>query len=129
MTWNHRLIRDTKDGETWYGIHEVFYEDDGEPNGCTVEAVSVVGETVDECKEILEWMIAACSKPVIEMQYFRDLEEKHAKEPWPEDPCPKNCPGRGPDADTCIDCIVNKEDGDPIPVLPELVPPAKPCPR
>lgn len=24
------------------------------------------------------------------------------------DPCPEDCPGRGPEADTCIDCERNK---------------------
>ena len=26
MTWNCRIMRHVSDGEVWYGIHEVFYE-------------------------------------------------------------------------------------------------------
>ena len=38
MTWNYRMIR--YNDEKGFGIHEVYYDEDGEPDGMTVNAVS-----------------------------------------------------------------------------------------
>lgn len=76
MTWNHRLLFHDHPEEPWLGMHEVFYDDDGNPDGCTAEPVAVTGETVDEVKEVLEWMLAACQKPVLEYEMFEKMEPK-----------------------------------------------------
>lgn len=70
MTWNHRVMRRTNEhGETWYDIHEVYYETDPcgvEKLSWTEDAIAPMGETVDELREELERMLRALDKPVLE---------------------------------------------------------------
>jgi hypothetical protein len=64
--WNHRVVRQIRDGETFYGIHEVFYGlPDESDAGWTEDPISPVGETVEELRETLERMMRALDKPVI----------------------------------------------------------------
>ena len=79
MTWNHRVIRQVCDSEVLFGIHEVFYRDDGTPDLCTVDAIGVCAEGMDELTQTLEWMQKALGQPVLEMtdseeggKYFSD---------------------------------------------------------
>jgi len=78
--WNHRIIRhkDYKDN-IWYAIHEVFYDNDGVPNGCTEKPLEVLDEEVDGLKWQLEHMLKAFDKPILDYQYFIDQEKKHSK--------------------------------------------------
>jgi len=55
--WNYRII---KDGET-YGLHEVFYNDDGEIAAHS-ENPEVVGESVEDIKGSLELMLKDVKK-------------------------------------------------------------------
>ena len=64
MTWNHRVVRQRKGDETWLGIHEAFYGDDGKLSW-TENPVDVVGETVDDLRWTLERMLAALDEPII----------------------------------------------------------------
>ena len=56
MTWNYRIVKYSKrkNAEDWYGIHEVYYDNDGNPMGMTVEPVSFGGETSEGVIEALE---------------------------------------------------------------------------
>jgi hypothetical protein len=71
MTWNYRLIKqiDT-DGEYFYGIHEVYYNDANEPVSCTVNPVEVAGITEVEVSDILVRMQEALTKPVLDYSMF-----------------------------------------------------------
>jgi len=66
MTWNHRVVRKVYEGEALFGIHEVFYDDDGIPHAVTVDPVGVVDETLEELAQTLEWMRKALGKPTLE---------------------------------------------------------------
>ena len=72
--WNHRVIRKTSRDETWYEIHEVFYDDDGNPHSWTEGSVSPYGESVEELCRVLDWFKGATEKPVLE------ISEKDGKE-------------------------------------------------
>lgn len=61
MTWNYRIIRD-KDGV--YGIHEVYYKK-GKIDMWS-DAMTPLGESIDELKEDLDMMAEAFKKPVLE---------------------------------------------------------------
>jgi len=52
-------------GETWYGIHEVFYDEDGKVDGWT-EDEEIMGESLEELKQTLEWMLVCLDKPVLD---------------------------------------------------------------
>jgi hypothetical protein len=43
MHWNHRVIRSRRNGEEWYAIHEVYYDDDGKPETYTAEPDGIEG--------------------------------------------------------------------------------------
>ena len=69
--WNHRVMkRANEHGETWYEIHEVFYDHgqgESEPRlSWTEEAIAPVGETLEELKTELERMLRACDAPVLD---------------------------------------------------------------
>ena len=72
MTWNHRVIAREYKGELAFGIHEIFYEDDGVPMGCTESAVGVVGDNLAELSQTLKWMRKALRKPILN---YADFEE------------------------------------------------------
>jgi len=76
MTWNHRVLtREYKgfnEAEVLFEIHEVFYNDDGIPEMCTEDAVSVVGDNLAELKQTLRWMRKALRQPILN---YADFEE------------------------------------------------------
>jgi len=70
MTWNYRIFRHTeKDGYTWYAIHECYYDDDGNVEGYTQGPDYPQGETVEELKTDLEYMLNdAFSQPILDYE-------------------------------------------------------------
>lgn len=65
MHWNHRVMRSTRDGETWYGIHEVYYEQ-GDVTLWTLDPVEVASESLDGLRDTLNHMLAALDKPTLD---------------------------------------------------------------
>lgn len=65
MTWNHRVIKKGKDYE-YLAIHEVHYRDDGTISGYTERSIPVLGESVEELRTVLEQMLKALDKPIID---------------------------------------------------------------
>jgi methionyl-tRNA formyltransferase len=65
--WNHRVIRreDPKTGETYYQIHEVYYDDDGKINGWTKLPISPYAESTDELRQELQRFMEALNKPIL----------------------------------------------------------------
>lgn len=59
--WNYRVM---KDGEL-FGIHEVYYDEDGKPEAYTNGPVAAAGDTVEELKEDLKMQLAALEAPVV----------------------------------------------------------------
>lgn len=70
--WNYRVVRKKhSDGTTFLSIHEVYFDDQNrawavtrDPDAAQVEESE--GETPDNLKKILGWMLEACNKPVID---------------------------------------------------------------
>ena len=52
--WNIRIIYHDKGELPWYGVHEVYYDDNENIYTYATEAESITGETIDEVKEYLE---------------------------------------------------------------------------
>ena len=74
MTWNYRIIRHKGEVSEWLAIHEVFYDDEGNPDGCTENPIHIIGDDLEEIEKTLEYMQLALNKPIIDYQYFEDLE-------------------------------------------------------
>jgi|14BtaG_2_1085337.scaffolds.fasta_scaffold32907_2 hypothetical protein len=68
MTWNHRVI--SREGQDELAIHEVYYDEDGEPNMVTNDAVGIYGETVEELRETLERMLKSLEAPKLAFESF-----------------------------------------------------------
>lgn len=58
MTWNYRLLRHLDGrGQIYLAVHEVYYDEEGKPDACTVEPVRLIGqdeEHGDHVNEILK---------------------------------------------------------------------------
>ena len=63
MSWNYRIMK-YEDGSL--GIHEVFYDEEGDVQGWTENAVSVYGEDIHELESSYDLMMQAFSKPILE---------------------------------------------------------------
>lgn len=76
MTWNYRVIEhDTPEPtESPFGIHEVYYDDQGRVKAWTEKAVGVAAPTVVALGEELEIMAEALKKPVLkESELLREI--------------------------------------------------------
>lgn len=69
-TWNHRLIEyvDT-DGEPWFAIHEVHYEDQ-RPRAYTENPIAPTGSTIEQVRETLQRMLRCLDKPTLKETDF-----------------------------------------------------------
>jgi hypothetical protein len=73
--WNYRIlhcrVRSLNDEfEDVYGIHEVYYGEDGTPRAVTVNAVGPHGETLDEFTADFQRYARALDRPALEMTDF-----------------------------------------------------------
>ena len=73
-TWNHRIVKkrdpNYKEGAIWpvefyYEVHEVHYNNNGDLCAITEDPIAPYGESIDDLKETLEWMLNACDKPIL----------------------------------------------------------------
>ena len=84
--WNHRVVRKvyrpgTEFEEVHFEIREAHYPADvsvaSRPTGLTVDAIGVYGESLEELRAVLERMLRALDKPVIdEAEWDREREER-----------------------------------------------------
>ena len=82
MTWNHRVLAHEHKGELTFGIHEVFYNDDGVPDMCTEDAVGVVGDNLADISQTLKWMRKALRKPILSYSDFEEGGKYYKKDAW-----------------------------------------------
>ena len=77
MTWSYRIFRHSekekgkKKPYVWFGLHEVFYNEEGEPETYWV-VPQALGETVDELLSSLRMMLkdAEARVPVLKQADF-----------------------------------------------------------
>ena len=72
--WNYRVVRH-KEMPSWtsdLAIHEAFYEDDGKI-AVTEDSVSAWGSTIDELKCVLNYMLLALDKPILDENGVSEL--------------------------------------------------------
>ena len=66
-TWNYRILRHNYGAEVGYEIHEVYYDDDGNPQGWTENGKAPYGETPEDLIWCLETMLADARKSVADI--------------------------------------------------------------
>lgn len=64
--WNYRVLKRNQAGGVEYVIVEAYYDNEGNLDGRTEDAVSPYGETVEELRQSLQWMLLALDKEVLE---------------------------------------------------------------
>lgn len=75
MTWNHRVIRNRSEGgEEWLALHEVYYNESGEPDMVTQEPIVVIGQDLRELRQTLKRMIKALENPILDYESFPKSE-------------------------------------------------------
>lgn len=66
--WNYRVVKhkDMPDWTSDMAIHEAYYEDDG-GIALTVDPIHVWGSTIDELRSVLNCMLLALNKPILDI--------------------------------------------------------------
>lgn len=72
MSWNYRVLKRTikATGEERWGIHEVFYDDDGSLDTATTEPIAIEADSLDELRVDLEHVQRALGRPVLTLDDF-----------------------------------------------------------
>jgi len=66
MAWNYRvMIKEGFDGDSSFGIHEVYYDDNDNVIGYSINPAVPLGESEKELKKNLTLMVEALKKPPI----------------------------------------------------------------
>ena len=74
MTWNYRVVKKKYNDYVSYGIHEVFYDDNGNIEGCTEEPIDVSADSLEELKEVYNMMAEAFEQEVVEYEKVGQME-------------------------------------------------------
>lgn len=65
MTWNYRLVRTVFEDEEYFAVHEVYYNEAGEPIMMTERPATFGGDSPEEAIQALEMALKdAQSRPV-----------------------------------------------------------------
>lgn len=66
MSWNYRILaQEQENGEIYFQIHEVYYNENGIPDGYTANGVTVGTDSVKGINWILNRMKEATKKPIL----------------------------------------------------------------
>ena len=68
MSWNHRVMKMKDEEDDYYQIHEVFYDKEGNVESYTKNGVTVGGNNIEEVRWVLQEMLAALDKPVLDYE-------------------------------------------------------------
>lgn len=97
--WNHRILAHEYSGDIYLQIHEVYYNEQGIPNGYTEKPVTVGSETTNGITWTLNRMLECRNKPILwagdkfpaecKIKYTCDLCGRNTF----DKPAPHNCNG------------------------------------
>ena len=68
--WNYRVIKRILEGESAFGIYEVYYDDSGAPSACSSSPCEPFGETPEDLKIELDMMRKATEQPTLNYDDF-----------------------------------------------------------
>ena len=63
--WNYRIMAKEHNGEFYLGVYEVYYDDDGTPNGCSMNPITIGSETKKGICWIVNRIKDATKKPIL----------------------------------------------------------------
>ena len=65
-TWDYRVVRQTKDGDEWLSVQEVYYDDEtGKPMAHTMD-LEVVGGSIADLRKTLQRMLWCLDKEIVD---------------------------------------------------------------
>ena len=65
-TWDYRIVRQTKDGDEWLSIQEVYYDDEtNEPMAHTTD-LEITGDTIAGIRTTLQRMLWCLDKEIVD---------------------------------------------------------------
>lgn len=83
VTWNYRVVKRADiEGEETYGIHEVYYNDDGSIQGITAQPVGISSESEQGLKEVIGMMQEAFAKKVLAIGDLNAANEMRMPNQW-----------------------------------------------
>lgn len=65
MGWNYRVLAHEVGKNVEFKIHEVYYNEDGIPDSCTVESCRMEVEDINDFKFMLDKMSECLTKPIL----------------------------------------------------------------
>lgn len=65
MSWNYRILAHQSEEEIHLQVHEVYYNDEGQPNGYTENGVAVGAEDLKGIEWVLDKMKECSEKPIL----------------------------------------------------------------
>jgi len=75
MSWNYRVVRKQNphfgqedEPDHYYGIHEVYYDKNGNPSTVSVESQAPFGESRNELWIVLDKFREAFTKPILDFE-------------------------------------------------------------
>ena len=78
MTWNYRVVKADYNGTVEFSIREVYYNENGEPDGVTEDPSWPAGETWEEFQADLNSYNMAMLQPVLDYDMFLKQETSSA---------------------------------------------------
>jgi tetrahydromethanopterin S-methyltransferase subunit H len=66
MSWNHRVLKEKlNNGDDWYSVREVFYNNDGSIFAYTEKPVDIAGDSLEDLREYVQWILDCFDKDVL----------------------------------------------------------------
>ena len=70
MAWKYRVIQRKYKDEVIFAIYEVYYDNNGKPNGMTEQPSYPHGYSLQELKKYLKKYILALDEPILQWDDF-----------------------------------------------------------
>lgn len=70
MSWSYRIVKKKNNDAVWYGIHEVFYDDEGKPTMCTEDPITLEAESMKDFGWMLSQFKIATNQPWLNYKDF-----------------------------------------------------------
>ena len=75
MSWNYRVVRrEFPNGSVMWGIHEVYYDYNGEADSCTDDPVRIEEFSLNDLGATVKRLRRALREPVLEYADFEAME-------------------------------------------------------
>lgn len=63
--WNHRVLAFEQNGESYFQVHEVYYDENDKANRYAKNPISIGSETIEGINWTLNQMLECLGKPIL----------------------------------------------------------------